>query len=560
MATLVNIIGGVALLLWGIRMVRTGVTRAFGASLRRALSMPSKNRLTAACAGAGVTALLQSSTATALIIASFAGQGLIGGAVALAIVLGADVGSTLVVQALSLDLDILSPILISVGVFLFLSSENSKRRAIARAFTGLGLMLLSLKLIGLASISLRESELISALVAPMATEPILAIVITALITWASHSSVAVVLLIMSLASIQVIGIPLALAMVLGANVGGGLIAVGLTAKASSVMRRVPLANLMMRVSGVALAVPILPYVHPYLSMLGDSPERMIANFHTVLNVALLFLFLPLVSLVYALCSRILPEVLSAEDAGTPKYLDANALETPSVALTAAARETLRMGDAIKTMLEGSRQVLETNDSSLRKTIEASDDIVDQLNEAIKLYLTELTREEFDISESQRSVEILSFTTNLEHVGDIIDKNLMELAGKKIKGQINFSLAGQKEINDFHDQILQTLDLAMHVFMSSDREAARQLLDKKVHIRNLELKYSETHFRRMGAREPDTLDSSALHLDVLRDLKRINSHLTSAAYPLLERDGALTKSRLIADDTKAPTETAYKPSS
>ena len=335
MATLVNIIGGVALLLWGIRMVRTGVTRAFGASLRRALSMSSKNRLTAACAGAGVTALLQSSTATALIIASFAGQGLIGGAVALAIVLGADVGSTLVVQALSLDLDILSPILISVGVFLFLSSESSKRRAIARAFTGLGLMLLSLKLIGLASVSLRESELISALVAPMATEPILAIVITALITWASHSSVAVVLLIMSLAAIQVIGIPLALAMVLGANVGGGLIAVGLTAKASSVMRRVPLANLMMRVSGVALAVPILPYVQPYLSMLGDSPERMIANFHTALNVALLFLFLPLVSLVYALCSRILPEVLSAEDAGTPKYLDANALETPSVALTAA---------------------------------------------------------------------------------------------------------------------------------------------------------------------------------------------------------------------------------
>lgn len=560
METLVNIIGGVALLLWGIRMVRTGITRAFGAGLRRALSMSSRNRVTAAGAGIGVTALLQSSTATALIITSFAGQGLIGGVAALAIVLGADVGSTMVVQALSMDLDILSPILIATGVFLFLSSDNSKRRAIARAFTGLGLMLLSLKLIGLASVSLRESELISVMVAPMTSEPILAIVVAALITWASHSSVAVVLLIMSLASLQVISIQLAFAMVLGANIGGGFIAMGLTAKASSVMRRIPLGNLIMRTSGVALALPFLPYVQPYLATLGDSPERMIANFHTGFNLALLCLFLPLLAVVHALCCKLLPENPSLEDAGTPKYLDANALDTPSVALTAATRETLRMGDAVKTMLEGSRQVLETNDASLRKTIEASDDVVDQLNEAIKLYLTELTREELDKSESQRSVEILSFTTNLEHVGDIIDKNLMELAGKKIKGHVNFSAEGQQELNDFHDQILQTLDLAMHVFVSSDRDAARQLLDKKTDIRNLEHKYTETHFRRMGERQPDTLDSSALHLDVLRDLKRINSHLTSAAYPLLERDGALAKSRLLPDESELPTEAVVKPSS
>lgn len=560
METLVNIIGGVALLLWGIRMVRTGITRAFGAGLRRALSMSSRNRVTAAGAGIGVTALLQSSTATALIITSFAGQGLIGGVAALAIVLGADVGSTMVVQALSMDLDILSPILIAIGVFLFLSSDNSKRRAIARAFTGLGLMLLSLKLIGLASVSLRESELISVMVAPMTSEPILAIVVAALITWASHSSVAVVLLIMSLASLQVISTQLAFAMVLGANIGGGFIAMGLTAKASSVMRRIPLGNLIMRASGVALALPFLPYVQPYLATLGDSPERMIANFHTGFNLALLCLFLPLLAVVHALCCKLLPESQSLEDAGTPKYLDANALDTPSVALTAATRETLRMGDAVKTMLEGSRQVLETNDASLRKTIETSDDVVDQLNEAIKLYLTELTREELDKSESQRSVEILSFTTNLEHVGDIIDKNLMELAGKKIKGHVNFSAEGQQELNDFHDQILQTLDLAMHVFVSSDRDAARQLLDKKTDIRNLEHKYTETHFRRMGERQPDTLDSSALHLDVLRDLKRINSHLTSAAYPLLERDGALAKSRLLPDEPELPTEAVVKPSS
>ena len=487
MDTLIHMVGGVALLLWGIRMVRTGIARAFGAELRRALTASSRNRLAAAGAGIGVTSLLQSSTATALIIASFAGQGLISGIMALAIVLGADVGSTIVVQALSLDLNFLSPTLIAIGVFLFLSSEFSKRRAIARAFIGLGLMLLSLKLIALASVSLRESEFISALVAPMTSEPMLAILVAALITWASHSSVAVVLLIMSLASLQVLGIQLALAMVLGANIGSGLIAFGFTARALPVMRRVTLGNLIMRICGVVLAIPLLSYVQPYLAILGEQPERLIANFHTGFNLALMCLFLPLLGLVHKICCRLAPDREAHDDPGAPRYLDANALETPLVALTAATRETLRMSDAVKEMLQSSRQVLATNDSNLRKAVELSDDVVDQLNEAIKLYLTELTRGEMDKTESQRSVEILSFTTNLEHVGDIIDKNLMELAAKKTKNNVSFSAEGQRELNDFYDQILTTLDLAMHVFVSADSDAARQLLDKKVQIRDLERK-------------------------------------------------------------------------
>lgn len=545
MDTLIHIVGGIALLLWGIRMVRTGITRAFGAGLRRALAASARNRITAAGAGIGATALLQSSTATTLIISSFAGQGLIGGVAALAIVLGADVGSTLVVQALSLDLGILSPIFIAIGVTCFLTSDNSKRRAISRAFIGLGLMLLSLKLVGSASVVLRESEIISVMVEPMTREPLLAVLVGAILTWASHSSVAVVLLLMSLAASHVISPQLAFALVLGANIGSGFIAYGLTVRATPAMRRVPIGNMIMRASGVAMMVPAIPYIQPYLMVIGESPERLIANFHTVFNLALLCIFLPLLDLIHRGCCRLTPDRDTTDEPGMPKYLDANALETPSVALTAATREALRMGDAVKEMLQGAQKVLANNDASLRKSVEAADDIVDQLNEAIKLYLTELTRGEMDKAESQRSVEILSFTTNLEHVGDIIDKNLMELAAKKIKNHVNFSIEGQQELEKFHNQILQTLDLAMHVFVSADSEAARQLLDKKVVIRDLERQYVESHLLRMEERHPDTLDSSAFHLDVLRDLKRINSHFTSAAYPLLERAGMLAESRLMS---------------
>ena len=550
METIINIVGGVALLLWGIRMVRTGITRSFGAGLRHALAASARNRVTGLTAGFGVTAILQSSTATALIVSSFAGQGMIAGVAALAIMLGADVGSTMIVQALSMDLEWLSPVLISAGVFLFLSTENSRRRAIARAFIGLGLMLLSLRLIAMGSLPFRESEAMAVLVGPLTHEPLLAIVFAAVLTWASHSSVAVILLIMSLAGMQVLNTQLALTMVLGANLGGAMAAVGLTAKALPAVRRVPLGNLIMRLIGVFAVLPLVPYVQPYLAHLGDAPERLIANFHTGFNLALVAVFLPVLALVDRTARLIAPDRPASDDPGSPRYLDEGALDTPSVALTGATREALRMGDAVKSMLTSAGDVLRANDANLRKSVEAQDDVVDRLHEAIKLYLTRLTEEELDKAESQRSIEILSFTTNLEHVGDIIDKNLMELAGKKIKGHISFSEEGQAELEDFHDRILQNLDLALHVFVSGDEDTARRLLHEKTEIRDLERRYVENHFLRLGERRPDTLDSSSLHLDVLRDLKRVNSHLTSVAYPILERAGALIDSRLIDEPEEA----------
>ena len=546
METIINIIGGVALLLWGIRMVRTGITRAFGADLRRVLAASSGNRFAGLAAGFGVTTILQSSTATALIVSSFAGSGLIAGVAALAIMLGADVGTTMIVQALSFKMDWLSPALVAVGVFAFLATERNRQRAIARALIGLGLMLLSLRLIALASLPFRESEAMSVLMTPLANEPLLAIVFAAAITWACHSSVAVALLVLSLAGHQVLSVQLAMTLILGVNLGGALAAVGLTARAVPAVRRVPLGNLIMRLVGVFAVLPLVPYLQPWLAHLGEAPERLLANFHTVFNLALVVLFLPFLGLVDRATRLIAPDRKLEDDPASPRYLDEGALDTPSVALTGAARETLRMGDAVKSMLSAARDVLRTNDATLRKTVESQDDVVDRLHEAIKLYLTRLTQEEMDQAESRRSVEILSFTTNLEHIGDIIDKNLMELAAKKIRGHIKFSDEGQREIEAFHGRILQNLDLALHVFMSNDEDAARRLLHQKTEIRAMELQLVESHFRRMGERRPDTLDSSSLHLDVLRDLKRINSHLTSVAYPILERAGALTQSRLIED--------------
>ena len=543
MDTLVSIVGGVALLLWGVRMVRTGVTRSFGAELRRLLAVSAKSRLSAFAAGIAVTGALQSGTATTLIITSFAAQGLVTGAAALAIILGADVGTTAVVQLLSFGLSWLSPLLIAGGVFGFLSARRSRHKNLARITLGLGLMLLALHLIVQASAPLRESQVFAVLLQPLGQEPLLAVLVGALLTWAAHSSVAIVLLIMSLAASGVFAVPLALALVLGANLGAAITPLVITWGSPAAARRPPVGNLVIRAAGVLAVLPVLHWLLPYLPLLGAEPARMVANFHTLFNLAVAALFLPFVNQAAALTARLLPDQAASDEPGRPKYLDDGTLETPAVALTCATREALRMGDEVKKMLLAAGAVLRSDDETLKKETEAADDTVDRLHEAIKLYLTKLNSEELDSHESGRCVEILNFTTNLEHIGDIIDKNLMELASKKIKNHTAFSSDGMAELETFHARIVANLDLAMNVFASDDIVLARQLLRQKAQVREMERKFIENHYERIGARRPESIISSSLHLDVLRDLKRINGHLTSAAYSILERAGELSDSRL-----------------
>jgi phosphate:Na+ symporter len=305
----------------------------------------------------------------------------------------------------------------------------------------------------------------------------------------------------------------------------------------------------MRGIGVAAALPVIAWVQPYLAQVDDDPSRLIANFHTAFNLALVVVFLPLVDVVAAFTLKLLPDQSQSEDPGRPRYLDTDALDTPSIALSSAALETLRMGDEVRVMLQQTKQVFAANDADLMREVEDRDDVVDQLHEAIKLYLTGLTRLEMDDRESRRSIEILSFTTNLEHIGDVIDKNLMELANKKIKNKSAFSREGESELMEFHDRVLANFDLALNVFMTPDRNLARKLLRQKAEMRDLERALAERHFKRVSAGRTESIDTSSLHLDILRDLKRINSHLTSVAYPILEQHGELTDSRLIEPGTE-----------
>jgi phosphate:Na+ symporter len=556
---LLDLMGGIALLLWGLHMVQSGILRAFGSDLRYLLSKALGNRLAAFAAGLGLTTLLQSSTATALMTASFTVQGVIGLVSGLAIVLGANVGTTLIVQLLSFNVAAAAPVLFIAGVIAFRSGSRTTVKDLGRVAIGLGLVLLALHILLDTLQPAEAAPSVRVLFAAVTGDPIMCILLAALFTWAVHSSVATVLLIMSLAYSAFVTPTAALALVLGANLGGAVNPVfegGRRGDAASY--RLPVGNLINRLVGVVLVAPFLRPIAGAMSAFQPDMARMTAEFHMAFNVVLAVAFIGLLGPLARLLERLFPARKDAADPASPRYLDETALETPSLALADAARETLRMGDVVEVMLRQVMTALMTNDRALVREVSRMDNVVDKLDEAIKLYVTKLTRGSLDEREGHRAMEIISFTINLEHVGDIIDKNLAELAGKKIKRKFQFSSEGAEELAAFHKRIVESLRIALGVFMSGDIKEARKLIAEKAHLRNAELAAAERHLERLRAGRPETLETTSLHLDVLRDLKRIHSHICSVAYPVLEAAGEMTAADAAESDPITVAVAALKP--
>jgi len=556
---LLDLMGGVALLLWGLHMVQSGILRAFGPDLRRVLSRAFGNRLAAFAAGLGLTALLQSSTATGLMTASFAAEGVIGLVPALAIMLGANVGTTIIVQILSFNVSAAAPVLFVVGLVAFRSGVHTRLKDVGRIAIGLGLMLLALHILIDTLAPAENAPSVQALFNAITGDPVLCVLIAAALTWAAHSSVATVLLIMSLAYSQFISPVSALALVLGANVGSAINPVFEGGRRGDLASyRLPVGNLFNRLVGVVLVLPMLQAVAEGFRSFEPNMARMTAEFHIAFNVVLALVFIGLLDPLAWLLVKVFPVRKRAADPSYPRYLDESALETPSLALADAARETLRMGDMVEVMLRQVMTALMTNDRALVAEVSRMDNSVDRLDEAIKLYVTKLTRGSLDEREGRRAMEIISFSINLEHVDDIIDKNLSELASKKIKRKFQFSSEGAAELLAFHKRVLQSLRMAFGVFMSGDLNEARKLILEKAQLRNAELTAAEQHLDRLREGRPETLETTSLHLDVLRDLKRIHSHICSVAYPVLDAVGETLIAKVAESDPITLTAPNIKP--
>ena len=548
MQHLLNLFAAIALLVWGTHIVRTGILRVLGGNLRRVLSHSVRNRLSAAVAGLGVTALVQSSAATGLIVSSFVAHGVITLASALAIMLGADIGTSLMTVVFSFDLSWLSPLLIFTGVILFISRQATTAGQIGRVLIGVGLIILALQLIVQATQPLMQSANVKLMLTSLTSDVLLDMTVGAALTLLAYSSLAIVLLTATLATSGVIPLDVALGLVLGANLGSGILALITTAKSPVEARRVPLGNFIFKLAGCLATAPFLGLILREIPALHDYPQQGVVVFHLALNTAIALGFLMFTE---SIAKRLViwwPTPDKPGNNGRPRHLDPVALATPSLAISCAAREALHQADIVETMLNGVLPVIRNNDLKLAEELRRLDDTVDELYSAIKYYMTKISRVALEEKESRRWTDIISFTINMEQIGDIVERVLIDIVDKKIKPQRNLSEAGMAEICELHARLIDNLRLGMGVFLNGNLRDAQKLIEEKARFRDLERSYATTHLERLSDNTALSIETSSLHIDLISELRRINSLICSIAYPILESAGALASSRLKTIDS------------
>ncbi|MCR4267186.1 Na/Pi cotransporter family protein [Nitratireductor sp. ZSWI3] len=545
--------GAVALLLWATRMVRTGVERAYGNALRQRLRRTLGNPVLAALTGLALAVALQSSTAVTLLVGSFAGLGIVTGLSGILAVRGAEVGSALVVKILSFDLTLLIPLCLLTGTTIFLATERRQWRQLGRILVGVGLLILSLEMMGEASEPLRQSTIVPLIVGYLSGDPITAFLLAAAVTYLFHSSIAAVLLLTTFAARGIVSPELGIVMVLGINLGSSFIAPMLTRGAPPAYRVVPLGNLLMRGLGSVLLLAAFVVFDPTLERLGSDPADRIIHAHIAFNLLILIAGIPLSRLVLKATEAIVAlQATEAKDGeqelpAVPETsaLNDNALDHPQQALANVTREVVRMCETVEFMLG---RILELYEKADRKSIEALaalDDEVDRRHAAIKLYLARITMHQMTDEEARRCQELLGFCVKLEQVGDIIVRNMLAHVEKKMERGVEFTDAGWRELSAFHASVLANARLAFNLLVTQDAQTARELVMEKDRLRDVEKETSRRHFERLRQGTEQSLETSSIHLDTIRDLKQINSLLAALAYPVLEERGLLSGSRLKA---------------
>jgi phosphate:Na+ symporter len=531
--TLLHLLSAVALLVWGTHIVRTGVMRVYGARLRTVLSRSVEKKPLAFCAGIGVTALVQSSNATTMLVTSFVAQDLVALTPALVIVLGADVGTALMARVLTFDLSWLSPLLIFIGVIFFLGRKQTRAGQLGRVGIGLGLILLALELIVQAVHPITQSDGVQVVFASLTGDVMLDALIGALFAVITYSSLAAVLLTATLTATGVISFPVALCLVIGANLGSGLLAMLNNSTANAAARRVALGSLLFKLVGSLIVLPFVHILADSMAKLPVAKSELVIYFHVFYNLIRCLAMVPFVDPMARFCKRIIQESPELDGRLKPKHLDATMLDTPTLALANAARETLRMGDAMENMMDGLRKVMHGEPREEKELRKIADDI-NVLYTAIKLYLARMPKDELAEEESRRWAEIIEMSLNLEQASDIVDRMGSEIADKSLAARRAFSVDGLKELDALFDQLVSNLQLAMSVFFTSDVDSARRLRRNKHRFRIMNRRYSHAHVERLHQQNVQSIETSSLHLGLLGDMKRLNSLFCAVAYSVMEQ--------------------------
>ena len=532
----------VALLMWSTRLIRTGVERAFMPELKSGLKRLSGNSVSAAAGGSFAAMIMQSATAVALISAGFAVSGMLAPHTALALVLGAELGSALMTRVLILPVDAVLPFALLIGVTAFFKAHSRKTKQVGRIIIGLALVFISLGMIREATAPIGDNAIIQSIASYFRDDLVSAYVLGAVLTWAMHSSLAAVLTFATFAATGLITAPVAAALVIGANLGGAAIPFGLLWTAERPARLIVLGNLVARGSMTLVFLIVLISGSVDLGMLGAGAAQQVVTLHILLNGTLLLVALPLVTPITRLANATLPRH-SMPESTSLSALDPDALDHPPLALACAQRELLRMSETVQAILLSVMHLFRDWDPEQARMIERREDEIDRMHFETKIYVSRLRETNIKPEQDKKTLEIVAMANSLEEAADRIAVNLVGLAKKMSDEAITFSDEGLADIAHFHDQIVTNGQLALSVLTTGDAEAARQLVAEKDRIRIEEQKLQERHLKRLQRGAIASVETTNIHQETLRVLKQINAALTYVAYPIAEETGDLLESRL-----------------
>lgn len=547
MSFLVNLAGATMLLLFAVRMVRTGIERSFGASFQRVLTQ-NTSLISSSLTGMVLAMVLQSSAAVALLASGFLTSGYLTFSSGLAIVLGGDLGSALVIQILSFKMNWLIPMLLTIGGWLFVTTEQKKGRHLGRILMGVAFILISLQFLRDAMDPVRDSSFLPAIADYLASDFITAFMIGAALAFVMHSSVAAILMCVTLVQIGAIPFPAALSLLLGANLGSAFIPIWLTRGMTVEARRLPVANLLLRGSWALVALlGINLAIDPTVLMLA-SPGQSLVYAHIGFNLSLLVIALPFCRSLETPVNLLMPVKLGIDlnmsEQELTSALDPTALRNPKQSIASLKRELLRMTDLVDRMFRTVPQLYESGDREQMLAMRSQDKVVNTALSDIRSYVASMPAGTFAKQDKKIVRGLMDYAIRLEAAGDVIAKNLTAIAKEKKEKKVLFSDEGWMELVQMHEAVSTNLKLACNVLISDDLESARLLVMEKSEIKKAERKSRKKHLARLHKGREESFDTSDMHLETLRAFRDINGHISAIAYPILYRNGQLLENRLI----------------
>jgi len=532
-----GLLGGLALFLIGMERMTEALRLIVGDRARRTLERLTSNRFIGLLTGGGITAVVQSSSVTTVLVVGFISAGLMTFVQSIPVILGSNIGTTITAQIIAFNVTTWALALVAAGFAISSLAKRESRRTQGRGITGLGLVFFGMVVMGDAMSPLRTYE---PFIDAMKTldNPFVAILAGAAFTAFVQSSSATTGVVIVLAAQGLISLEAGIGLVLGANIGTSVTAILAAIGKPRDAQRAAVAHLLFNVIGVIIWLPLIGVLASWVSSVGGGTPREIANAHTLFNIVNALIFLPFVSQFASFVIRITPDKPQARVIA-PKYIDFGLLQTPGIALAKARMEMLRMASRVQGMLVDVLPAILDGDIDTMADVEERDDEVDSLHGLLLEYLGRISQQKLSENSSAELVDLLEATNALEAIGDLVERNLVALGYQKIEESIDVSLRTRVLIEDYHRSVVEAFELALVAVTQKDEGAARTVTGMKGEIRQLERDLTTHQTERLVADEPNRVATYRLETDVITNLKRVyyfSRRIARAAVPEQEQAG------------------------